>query len=158
MEIALDQIVEAWRPNNRINVYLIDRISAEGMLCTLSKRGGRNVVRQFAHVHNNRVWQLEKRASDLAAGLHKFETADEPGRDFLKEALAASTEAVETFFREAAEGLPKRRTFKRGLVQHLSYLVSHESHHRGNILLTLKQCGHGLPSKHTYAIWNWDRL
>lgn len=46
---------------------------------------------------------------------------------------------------------------KRGLVQHLAYFVAHESHHRGSILLTLKQCG---PVDQTtrYAIWDWDRI
>jgi hypothetical protein len=39
---VLDELLEAWRTNNRINLYLIERISDEGMLCTLSKRGGRD--------------------------------------------------------------------------------------------------------------------
>lgn len=65
----LDELLEAWRTNNRINLFLIDRISDEGMRCTLSKRGGRNVARQFAHLHNVRVWHLEGRARDLATGL-----------------------------------------------------------------------------------------
>jgi hypothetical protein len=42
MESVLDQILETWRTNNRINLLLIDRISDEGMKCTLSKRGGRD--------------------------------------------------------------------------------------------------------------------
>ena len=50
-----DQILEALRINNRINLRLIERISDEGMRCTLSKRGSRNVVRQFAHLHYVRV-------------------------------------------------------------------------------------------------------
>ena len=74
----LDQILEAWRTNNRINLKLIDAIGKEGMKCTLSTRGGRNVVRQFAHVHNVRIYQLEARAKDLAKGLAKFATKDEP--------------------------------------------------------------------------------
>ena len=81
MENAVEQLLEAWRTNNRINLFLIDEISDEGMKCTLSKRGGRNVVRQFAHVHNNRLWQLENRARDLAEGLHKFETDEEPDKE-----------------------------------------------------------------------------
>ena len=84
MKEALPQLLEAWRTNNRINLYLIDAIDKEGMQCTLSKRGGRNVVRQFAHIHNNRFWQLEKRAKDLADGLHKYATNEEPTRAFLK--------------------------------------------------------------------------
>ena len=64
----LEELLEAWPTNNRINLYLVDHISDEGMKSTLSKHGGRDVARQFAHMHNVRVWHLEKRAKDLAAG------------------------------------------------------------------------------------------
>ena len=36
----MDDVLEAWRSNNRINLLLFDQISDEGMRCTLSKRGG----------------------------------------------------------------------------------------------------------------------
>ncbi len=62
----VNQLLEAWHTNNRINLFLVDRIDEEGMKCTLSKRGGRNVVRQLAHLHNVRVWHLENRARDLS--------------------------------------------------------------------------------------------
>ncbi len=52
-----DELIEAWRTNNRINLLLIERIADEGMTCTLSKRGGRGVAGELAHIHNNRVWQ-----------------------------------------------------------------------------------------------------
>ena len=61
MEDLREELLEAWRTKNRINLFLIDRISDEGMKSTLSKRGGRNVVRQFTHLHNMRVWHLENR-------------------------------------------------------------------------------------------------
>jgi uncharacterized damage-inducible protein DinB len=40
----------------------------------------------------------------------------------------------------------------------LGYFIAHESHHRGSILLTLKQCGHGVDSTAQYAIWDWDKM
>lgn len=40
----------------------------------------------------------------------------------------------------------------------VGYFVSHESPHRGNILLMLEQCGHNLDQKTRYAIWDWDRI
>ncbi len=98
MDETLEQLLQAWRTNHRINVLLIDTISEEGMLCTLSKRGGRNVVRQFCHLHNVRFWQLERRAKDLTEGLHKFATKDEPDKEFLKQCLEASAERVEAYF------------------------------------------------------------
>ena len=63
------QLLEAWHTNNRINLVLIDGISDEGLRSSLSTRGGRDVARQFAHLHNVRVYQMEQRAKDLAEAL-----------------------------------------------------------------------------------------
>jgi uncharacterized damage-inducible protein DinB len=154
----LDQILEAWRINNRVNLLLIERISDEGLRCTLSTRGGRNVVRQFAHLHNNRIWHLQKRAKRLAEGAHVFATHDEPDRATLTKALEDSEKRIEQLIHGVTEGAPGVRAFKRGIVPYVAYFVAHESHHRGNILLTLKQSGHALDRKTQYAIWDWDRL
>lgn len=150
-----DQILEAWRINNRVNLLLIDHISDAGMRCTLSRRGGRNVVRQLAHVHNNRIWHLTRRAKRLATGAHTY---DEPDRRTITAALQDSSQRVEELIRLASSKSPGIRTLKRGLVPYIGYFIAHESHHRGNIMLTLKQCGHGLDKKTQYAIWDWDRI
>ena len=153
-----EQLAESWRTNQRINLLLLREISDEGLACTLSKRGGRDVAGQFAHIHTNRVWQLEKRARDLAAGLAKFTAKNEPSREQLIAAFEASGEAIETFLRDVFAGEPKRRGFKKGIFTTLSYLVAHESHHRGNILLTIKTSGHALDKDLRYGIWDWDRV
>jgi len=155
---VLPQLLEAWHTNNRINLLLVDNIDEEGMKCTLSKRGGRNVVRQFAHLHNVRVWHLENRARDLSKGLVTFATHDEPEKGPLKEALAASAEAVAAFFTRCVTGEGKARPMKKGVIPLLAYFVAHEAHHRGNILLTLKQCGHKLDQDVAYTIWDWDKI
>ena len=158
MEDLLPQLLEAWRTNNRINLFLVDRIDEEGMRCTLSARGGRNVVRQFAHLHNVRVWHLENRARDLSKGLTTFATQDEPAKEPLKDALEASAEAIAAFFTRCVTGEGKARPMKKGVVPHLAYFIAHESHHRGSILLTLKQCGHKIAQQDAYAIWEWDKI
>ena len=153
-----DDTLEAWRTNNRISLFLIDRISAPGMRCTLSKRGGRGVAGQFAHMHNNRVWHLEKRAKDLAEGLEIFPPKTHPTKAALKKAFIASGNSIEAFLTDLAAGTPKRRGFKKGIPAALAYFVAHESHHRGTILLTLKECGHNLDQDTRYAIWGmWDK-
>jgi uncharacterized damage-inducible protein DinB len=155
------EVVEAWRTNDRINRILIDAVADEGWTATLSTRGGRDVGRQFAHLHDVRLYHLEKRAKDLAEGLEKFASKDAPARTPSKEevirALAASGERVATFLEELAAGAPNRKGFRKGLATTLAYFVAHESHHRGSIVLTLKQAGHPVPKDVRYGIWDWDR-
>ena len=154
----LEEILTAWHANNRVNLFLIDRISAEGMRCTLSKRGGRNVARQFAHLHNNRIWHLQRRAKSLAKDARVFATKDEPDRATLAAALEESALRIEQLIVGVHEGRKGVRAFRRGLVPYVAYFVAHESHHRGSILLTLKQSGHPVDKATAYAIWDWDRI
>lgn len=124
--------------------------------CTLSRRGGRDVVRQFAHMHNVRVWQLQNRAKPFAEGLSTFATKLRPDRDTLKAALVASADRIAEYAAEAAAG--RARTLMKGIAVHVAYFIAHESHHRGSILLTLKTCGHMVDQATRYAIWDWDRM
>lgn len=158
MSELTDQLLQVWRTNCRINTMLIDAIDDEGMLCTLSTRGGRSVGRQFAHLHWLRIYHLQKRAKALAEGAVLFESKEEPERGALLAALADSERRIEDYIRYAGTGVPGIRTFKRGIAQHVAYFVAHESHHRGSVLLTLKVSGRAVDKNVRGAIWDWDRL
>jgi len=154
----IDQILDAWDTNHRITLHLLDHVDRAGMRCTMSTRGGRGVAGQFAHMHNNRVWHLEKRAADLAEGLQVFPAKTVPSKAALTRSLTASTAAIATFFQDLSEGQTRRKGFRHGLPAALAYFVAHESHHRGIILATLKHCGHPVPTDARYAMWGmWDK-
>jgi len=144
-------LLTAWDANGAIHRLLLDRISDAGMKATTSTRGGRDVARQFAHLHNVRVWWLEKRAKSLATGLKAFGTDDSPSKDRLRDALAASHAAVARWIEEGLAAGEKARS--PGPHRTLAYFVAHESHHRGNVLLTLKLAGHAVDRDTQYAIW-----
>ena len=93
-----------------------------------------------------------------AGGLKLFASKASPERSSLKSALIASGDAIGLFLGDVMSGKPKRRGMRKGWLSHLSYFIAHESHHRGSILLTLKQSGHPLDQDTRYAIWNWDKM
>jgi len=39
----------------------------------------------------------------------------------------------------------------------LSYLVAHEGHHRGQIVMLARQLGHRLPVEVTGGLWHWTK-
>lgn len=152
------ELVEAWETNCRINRVVIDAVSDAGWLSTLSKRGGRGVAGEFAHMHNIRLAHLERRAKDLSAGIVKLKPSERPSKDEVLGALDQSDAAIGEMLAGILNGEPKRRGFKKGIFTTLSYFVSHEAHHRGRILLTLKVSGQTLDRNEQMRIWGWDQL
>lgn len=152
------EIVEAWQINNRINIRLLEGIGKEGMQCTLSTRGGRNVVREFTHLQYVRVFQLTKRAKSLVSGVRTFQPKEEPGKRILVAALEDSSRRIDKWIRLAGKADPGVRTLRRGIVPTVAYLISHESHHRGRILLTLKVAGHAVAPGLRNGIWDWNKV
>ncbi len=147
-----DQLLDTWRIHHRINLYLLDSI-ADQALGDVGPTKGRSVAKAFAHLHNVRLMWLKSAAPELLEGLEKLED-DAPDRDRLRASLDASAAAMETLLARGLEA-GKIRGFKPHPVAFLGYLVSHESHHRGQIMLALKAAGHLPEKKVQFGLWEW---
>ena len=148
------QFLETWDIHNRINLYLLDGVEATA-LASLSASKGRNVGEQFAHLHNVRLMWLKPAAPDLLRGLEKIEKTDAQDKQLLRQSLADSGEAIKTLLSQSFAAGGKVKNFKPHALAFLGYLISHESHHRGQIMLSLKQAGHPVDKKIQYGIWEW---
>ena len=113
-----------------------------------------NWIRRIAHVHNVRLMWLKSSAPELLEGLSKIEKEEKIDRRLLTFSLTASGRAIEELFRKGVTA-GKIKGFKPGIVAFLGYLISHESHHRGQIALTVKQAGYKLDQKTAFGIWEW---
>jgi uncharacterized damage-inducible protein DinB len=147
-------VLESWDIHNRINLYLLDSVDAAHLNSTLSSKG-RNVGEQFAHIHNVRLMWLKVSAPDLMKGLNKIEKDAALDKKFLSSSLTKSAKAIRTLLEKAFASDGRVKNFKPHAAAFLAYLLSHESHHRGQILLALKQSGHPIDRKIQYGIWEW---
>jgi uncharacterized damage-inducible protein DinB len=147
------EIVDTWNINNRINLYLLDAIPADA-LDDISLSKGRSVAQQFAHLHNVRLMWLKVSGPEFIGGNEKIEKEVAADKKLLTRSLKESGKAMESLFKKAsAEG--KVKGFKPHVTAFLGYILAHESHHRGQIALSLKQSGHTLDKKIGYGIWEW---
>ena len=144
---------ETWHIHNRINLFLLEAIHDDWMDAIPSKRG-RTVAEQFAHIHNVRLMWLKAAAPELLEGHTKIEKEHGIAKSMLDKYLTESAGAIAQLFEKGiAEG--KIKNFKPHPTAFLGYLISHESHHRGQITLTLKLAGHALDKKILFGLWEW---
>jgi uncharacterized damage-inducible protein DinB len=148
-----DQLLDTWRIHQRINHYLLAAIADEHLMAVSASKG-RTVGEQFGHIHNVRLMWLQQAAPDLMNNLSKLERGTPLTVADLQSHLAQSGEAVvQLLERGLTEG--RIKGFKPHPVGFLGYLIAHESHHRGQIALTLKQAGHPLDKKTAFGLWEW---
>ena len=152
--MADNQLLETWRIHDRINLYLLDAVEPAS-LNSHSASKGRSVGEQFAHIHNVRLMWLKSAAPDLLNGLSKIENEQPNDKKILAKSLADSGKAIGTLLAQSLEAGGKVKGFKPHAAAFLGYLISHESHHRGQIALSLKQAGKPLDKKISYGIWEW---
>jgi uncharacterized damage-inducible protein DinB len=148
-----EQIVETWQIHERINLYLLDAIAEEDLASAIGT--SRTVSDLFAHIHNVRLLWLKSAAPELLKGLEKLETKTVQSKKALKESLEASGVAIAALLGKALAGGGKIKGFKPHAVAFLGYLISHESHHRGQIGWALKHSGHPLGPKTAFGLWEW---
>jgi uncharacterized damage-inducible protein DinB len=153
-----EQIVETWEIHNRIMLLAIENIPEDALKATLSTRGGRDVAHQLAHVNNVRSSWVESFAKKSNLTLIVFDKDENVLKQNLLEAFRLSGQALSDYIKHAVANGGKATGFKRGIVPMLGYLISHESHHLGHAILTMKQAGFKTPEALKWDIWDWNKI
>ncbi|HYF31685.1 MAG TPA: DinB family protein [Chitinophagaceae bacterium] len=149
----MSALVETWHISHRINEYLLSGIQ-EPHLADISLAKGRSVGHQFAHMHNVRLMWVQASAPDLLPGLQKIDKEIIITKKVLLDAFEISSEVIAEILKRGIE-TAKVKGFKPTPEAFLGYMISHESYHRGQIVLALKENGHLPDKKILYGMWEW---
>jgi len=157
-------LLAAWRTNCRVTSYLIEHLPATLWGAPVPGVPRRTIRTIAAHLHNSRSRWLRTLGKEHGIAVPPLVDLHRVTRRGLLSALKGSSRGMEELLELglAAGGQvpPSRAYVWRNLpldVGHvLSYFVTHEGHHRGQIILLARQLGHRLPPEVTNGLWLWN--
>ncbi|GGI56964.1 DinB family protein [Winogradskyella haliclonae] len=147
------QILKTWNIHNSMNLKLIEGIDQE-YLDDYYEKGERNVGQQFNHIIEVRLQWLKELFPKDSLSFEKIVKQGGNDKPSLIHKLKESAQLVETAL-EKGLNTNEGNWVSMNPIRFFGYLISHESHQRGQIILSLKQSGHELSPNITYGIWNW---
>jgi len=148
------EVLATWKRHQQILLFLLQRVPEKRLDALPTGSKGRDVARQFAHMNRTRLGWLHFHTTGARPDLPKSSKGERPKKKELAAALRASGKSVEELLARSLRKEARIRLFGKSPVRWMVYLIAHESHHRGQIVLALKQSGLVLDEKVTVeGLW-----
>jgi uncharacterized damage-inducible protein DinB len=150
-------LLRAYSASARINQYLVERLHPAVWRATppgARKGSGRTIAVLVAHMHNCGLRYLERTdpGARVPSPLDRFSVT----RSQAVRALGAKRKAV---LRVVGKAMADGRTIvgsPHDAAGYLAYYMSHDAHHRGQILLLARQLGHPVSLEASRGMWQWS--
>jgi uncharacterized damage-inducible protein DinB len=159
---AGQELIAAWRTNNRVTTYLIENLPPELWSMNIPGSPRRTIRTLAAHIHNTRCSWIKMIGGAHGVTVPKAVDMRVVRPAELTRALARSSDGIIALIRlGVARGgnIPPAawQNFPTDMVHFLHYFVAHEAHHRGQLCMLARQLGHRLPADVTNGLWQWKK-
>lgn len=153
-----DEVLRCWKINNKVDIILFRALPADIWPMKIPGYQHKTVRMMGAHFHNSRcgwIGQLGRKWKIVAP------TPVDNKEVSVRELIAALNESSDTMLELIATGLDNKNRlpgFPPGAVQFMHYMVAHEAHHRGQLIMASRQLGYPFPAPVMGKLWQWSKL
>ncbi|HET7617337.1 MAG TPA: DinB family protein [Vicinamibacterales bacterium] len=151
---ATQELLEEFERGGRVTEYLIGRIPAR-LWQQPPVSEGRTIAAIVAHIHSVRKTFGKMGGASTAPSLDRKTVSPAEA----KRALRTTNDALTSLFRDSlARGEARVRGLPRRTVNMMLYLTQHDAHHRGQLMLRLREFGHDLSGEDVMKVWGWKKV
>lgn len=150
-------VLDTWKTGNRLTTYLLERLPDPFWGMKVPGYSQKTVRMIGGHIHNTRCMWIKKVGDRFDIAVPEPVDRYRVGREHLVEALDRSSEQVLLLLRKGLDAGGKLPGFQPDVVHFMGYLLAHEAHHRGQIVMVARQLGQPLPDGTAYGLWHWSK-
>jgi uncharacterized damage-inducible protein DinB len=155
--------VRIFAANERMNQMILEYLDPAAWHARPPGKA-RSIAAIFTHVHNVRTKWVRLTAPHLKVPRQLQRAHCTPKQ--ARAGLAESATRCQEMLAEALGGGGRIKKFVRdGWArpwpvgqEMLCYMLAHEAHHRGQVMILAHQLGFPLPKEVMYGMWNWEKL
>lgn len=152
---ATSEIVEEFAQCGRATEYLVSVLPARVWQLPSPTGHGRTIAATVAHMHGVRKMIAKMGGAPVGSTLDRLRVTPIEAR----RALHAINDTLTAMFGESlGRGEARVKGISRRTINIMTYVIQHDAHHRGQIMLRARELGHTFPSADIMRIWGWKKL
>lgn len=150
-----EELVEVFEQCGRVTEYLVSGLPRSLWHLPSPTGHGRTIAAIVTHVHGLRKMIAKMGGARVGPSLDRKSVTPVEAR----RALQQINDALTTMFRESlGRGEARVKGVSRRTVNIMHYLMQHDAHHRGQIMMRARDLGHQFVTTDTMKIWGWKKL